>query len=164
MANNLTIVGSLARALAGDPSQVRDIDVLIDTPICERYWEFIEILVQHGIRPVFDLFDRPTFPWHPCCSVFAHARALTVDCAQTGRVKEANLDIFFKASDLDAIPRSGRWVHWLSPADLAPLDEKAREERIRADHQKFVEEDLSNVGLDPQKRLFCDELGLWFSS
>jgi len=45
----------------------------------------LEILSLHGIRSVFDVIDRPTFPWDYCLPLIAHARALTVDCCANGK-------------------------------------------------------------------------------
>jgi len=165
--DSLTIVGSLGRFLAGQTQRVGDIDVLIDAPLCERYWEFIEILGLHGITSVFDVFDRPKFPWKPCRQQTAHAKALTVDCCanvlMSYGMKHANLDICFKASDLDAIPHSSQWVRLLNPDELRDWDESTRAKAISRDHQEFINE-LKRAEKDPQNRRFHDQLGLWYDS
>lgn len=164
MTDHLTIVGSLGKFFAGQAQRVGDIDVLIDAELCKRYWDFLEILSFHGITSVFDVIERPKFPWDHCCPFIAHARALTVDCCANARgLKHANLDICFKASDLGVIPHSCQWVPLLNPDDLRKLDATARAERISDKHQELINE-LQDAEKDPHNRRFHDELGLWFDS
>jgi hypothetical protein len=67
LTEHMAIVGSLARYLPGDPKLPRDVDVLIEEPVCERYWELVEILTKHGINSGWEVFDPPNFPtWSPC--------------------------------------------------------------------------------------------------
>src|SRR5262249_32432844 len=144
---------------------VGDIDVLIKRPLCERYWEFLEVLGLHEVASVFDVLDRPEFPWKPCRQQIAHAKALTVDCCANllmpYGMKHVNLDICFKASDLDAIPRSSRWVHLLEPKDLDGLDDAAMKVKISEGHQDLIN-DLKQSEKDLPNRSFQADLKLWF--
>jgi hypothetical protein len=158
-ADQLTIVGSLGKFLAGAVQRVGDIDVLIDAELCKRYWEFLEILSLNGLSAVYDVLDRPRFPWNHCYPTIAHPRALTVDCrAHALGLKHSNLDIFFKPSDLSNIRHSCRWVYRLNPDHLRNLDEAAR--MITEDHQKFVNDLKETPEQDLASRRFHDELGL----
>ena len=164
MADHLTIVGSLGKFLAGQTQRVGDIDVLIDAELCKRYWDFVEILSLHGITSVWDVFDRPKFPWNYCYPSIGHARHLTIDCCANMRgLKHANLDICLKASDLAVIPHSSRWVRRLNPDDLLSLDVTARTKRISDDHQDLMDE-LKSAEKDPNNRRVHDELGLWYDA
>ena len=163
MTDHLTIVGGLGRFLAGRSERVGDVDVLIDNEFCKRYWDLIEILSLHGMISVFDVIERPNFPWDYCHPLIAHARALTVDCCANMRgLKHANLDICFKASDLSAIPRSSQWVSLLNPEEFRNLDNSARASRINDDHQKFMNELRAAETTLPNRRLH-DELALYFA-
>lgn len=163
MTDHLTIVGGLGRFLAGQSERVGDVDVLIDTEFCKRYWDLIEILSLHGITSFFDVIERPNFPWDYCCPGIAHARALTVDCCANMRgLKHANLDVCFKASDLSAIPRSSQWVRLLNPDELRKLDESARTKKISDNHQELVKELTAAETTLPNRRSH-DELGLYFA-
>ena len=71
MESHLTVVGSLGRYLSGQVPHVGDIDVAIERPLCERYWEFLEILSLHGIVSVYDVIVRPEYTWSPCRQRFA---------------------------------------------------------------------------------------------
>ena len=162
MTDRLTIVGSLGRFLAGHAQRVGDIDIFIDAELCKRYWAFLEILSLHGITSVFDVIERPKFPWNYCDPRIAHARALTVDCCAHARgLKHANLDICFKASDLGDIPHSSQWVHLISPDELRNLDESARRKKISDDHQHFID-DLKSAEKDLEHTRIHDELGLLY--
>jgi hypothetical protein len=108
--DHLTIVGGLGRFFGGTTRRVGDLDVLIAEPICKRYWAFLEVLSYHGIISLFDVIDRPEYPWryvrpHP---LVAHARALTLE-SLAGQ-EHAKLDICLKADDLEAIPFSDKWI------------------------------------------------------
>lgn len=165
MTDRLTIVGSLGRFLAGQTQRVGDIDVFIDADLCKRYWDFLEILTLHGLTSVFDVIERPTFLWNYCRPSIAHARALTVDCCANAQgLKHANLDIYFKASDLSKIPDSSQWVHLLSPDDLHNLDETARKKKISKDHENFIINDLKNAEKVLKNTRIHDELGLRYDS
>lgn len=165
MTEHLTIVGSLGRFLAGENQWVGDIDVLINSELCKRYWNFLEILALHGVRSVYDVFDRPQFPWKPCRQQIAHARALTVDChanvLMSVGMKHANLDVCFKAADLDAIPHSSRWVDLFDPNEMRAKDQEAIAGAIRVGHQRLIE-DLRKGEIALPPRRFHDELGLYF--
>src|SRR5256885_9214364 len=50
MTDQLAIVGGVARHIAGEEKQPGDVDVLIEKPLCEKYWEFFKILTKHGLR------------------------------------------------------------------------------------------------------------------
>jgi hypothetical protein len=154
MTNNAAIIGSLARHLAGDPTPPGDIDVLIERPLCERYWAFLEILAQHKIYSVRDVLDRPLFSWRSCIAEIGHARSLAIDCMPD---KHNGLDICFKASDLASIPHSERWVLSLASGLIAT----AKEEAVREGHQEFLNY------LRQQERLlsspvWSNELGLYY--
>ena len=69
----LTIVGGLARFLAGQANRVGDVDVLISNALCKRYWDFLEILSLHGIISMWDVLDRPSYPWEYCMERVGHA-------------------------------------------------------------------------------------------
>ena len=109
MTDHMTIVGGLGRFLAGQTNRVGDVDVLIAKPLCERYWDFLEILSLHGIVSLWDVIDRPPYPWEYCCEKLGHARASTIDCCASGRgLTRSKLDICFTAADMDAIPNSSQ--------------------------------------------------------
>jgi hypothetical protein len=162
MTDHLLIVGSLARFLAGQTQRVGDVDVSIDAELCKRFWDFLEVLAAHGIKPVFDVLDRPQFPWDHCSQTIAHPLALTVDCyANLRGLKHANLDIVLKSDDINSIPMSSNWAYGLNPDELAPLDASARAARIDVDHQVFLEDRKTrNQAVSPQGR--HGELGLEF--
>jgi hypothetical protein len=166
MTDHLTVVGGLGRFLAGTDKWVGDVDVLIDDQLCNRYWDFLEILSLHGITSVYDVLDRPTFPWKPCRRTIAHAKALTIDCCanvlMAYGMKHANLDIYFKASNLDAIPQSSQWVRELDPDELRKLDDATRRKKINDDHQDLVRELTAAETTLPNRR-FYDKLGLYFA-
>ncbi len=77
-------------------------------------------------------------------------------------MKHANLDIYFKASDLDAIPQSSQWVRELNPDELRKLDDAALTKRINDDHQEFVKELKAAETTLPNRKLH-DKLGLYFA-
>jgi len=164
MKEHLTIVGGMGRYLAGLVQHVGDIDVSIKTPLCERYWEFLEILSLHGVVSVFDVLERPQFPWNPCRQRIAHAKALTIDCSANVLMgvgmKHANLDIVFTAADCDAIPHSSCWVRDLDPKELFSLDDATRAKRLACEHDIFMnevrsaEKDLTNRKLDDKSGLY----------
>ena len=163
VSDSLTVVGSLGRSLAGYAQSVGDIDIKIDVKLCAHYWEFIEILAFHGVRSVFDVLDRPDFPWDPCYPTIAHARALTIDCGAHSRgLKHANLDVCVSPSDVDAIPRSERWVHLLDPSQLGALDDTARNAKIVADHQLMIADLRKSEKLLANRR-WHEELKLHFA-
>jgi hypothetical protein len=159
----LTIVGSLGKFLAGATQRVGDVDVRIERPLCERYWEFLEILSLHGVRSVFDVLDRPSFPWTFCCPLIAHARALTVDCAALN-LSYANLDICFTPSDLAAIqnPDSTRWVDKLDP-NWRQWDTAQMDEEVRLGHERLIAE-LTQKESVVSNRKCHPELELYFVS
>jgi hypothetical protein len=158
MADHLAIVGGIAKHLAGDAKLPGDIDVLIERPLCERYWEFLEMLVRDGIRSVRNVLNPPTFfRWKPCLQEIAHALALTIDCADdetVRRERHADLDICLAAADLDHIPRSGLWVVRFDPAVGVA-------QAIRDGHQRLVAQLRQK-----EKRLaapvLSQELGLYY--
>jgi hypothetical protein len=143
MIDQLAIVGGLARHLAGDPKAPGDIDVVIEKPLCLRYWDFLEILVQKGLRSVRDVLVRPSFNWNPCITEIAHARALTINCDATfAGEKRGALDICFKADHIDCIPNSAEWVDILpdptltGPARILAIQEgRERLKKVLRDHE-----------------------------
>jgi hypothetical protein len=140
--DDLLIVGGLGEFLAGKRQFVGDVDVLISADLCKRYWEFLEVLTLHGLKSVFDVFDRPKFPWHPCRGAFAHAKALTLDCCANciPPMKHVNLDIVFTAADLNHIPKSDKWVRLIELSQLRGKDAAQVNQLIGQDHQQLVQE------------------------
>ncbi len=163
MTDQLTIVGSLARFLAGQTQRVGDIDILIGDPLCERYWDFLEILALHGICSVRDVLDRPRFPWRYCVPEIAHARSLTVDCrAIMFGSKHANLDILFNPAHLDLIdhPNANRWVDSL-PKNWWQLNDSELGNEITKGHGRFINQIASET---PQfsSRPFHSEVEMYY--
>jgi hypothetical protein len=164
MIDQLAIVGSLAEYLNGNNKVPGDIDVLIERALCERYWDFLELLTGNGITSVRDVIDWPPFSWKPCSSEIAHALALTIDCAAlTPQVvhspndKDCSLDICLKADDLDRIPYSQRWVDWLDPR----LDGAERGRAIREGHERLVSQLRAGERV-VSTPILCQELGLYY--
>lgn len=163
MNDELTVVGGLARFFTGAARRVGDVDVLIAKPLCERYWAFLEILSYHGIISVYDVIDRPDYPWKFCHPQVAHARALTADCtASMSGLTHAKLDICFAADDLDAIPHSNRWMRGANIEDLKSMDEATRARTILNEYQGFQEE-RRREERKIVKREKHPELGLWYA-
>jgi hypothetical protein len=157
--DHLTIIGGLGRFFGGTSRRVGDVDVLIAKPLCEKYWRFMEILSYRGIISLFDVIDRPDYPWRYCHPhpLVAHARALTLE-ALAGQ-EHAKLDISFAADDLDAIPHADKWVSKADIEDLKKKDDQARAAWIAPEHQKFKaerkseEKTLNNVYIHPDLKL-----------
>jgi hypothetical protein len=157
MQDHLTIIGGLARFFAGEVRHVGDVDVLIAKPLCQLYWEFLEVLSYHGIVSLFDVLDRPPYPWRFCRpGIVAHARALTADCAASlAGHTHANLDICFCANDLDSIPYSQQWVREAKVEELKQKNAEERKRIIEEGHRAFTEErrneykTLPNLGVHP---------------
>ncbi len=113
LTEHAAIVGSLAKYLAGDSKPPNDIDMLIEEPICVRYWELIEILTQHGINSGWEVYDPPRIPtWSPCHPhSIQHAMHYAVGCSSNYHDhKTGHLDFCFTAANLTKIPNSTRWV------------------------------------------------------
>ena len=164
MAEHLAIIGSLALYLKPlNPGQNArlpgDIDVFIEGPLCERYWEFLEILTLYGIRSVRDVLDRPAFNWNPCHpGTIAHARALTIDCnATTEPDKSGAIDICFRASDLAHIPNTNQWVESLDMTLMGP----ARQRAIEDGHRRLLNE-LQSREKFLSSPVFSSEAGLYY--
>jgi hypothetical protein len=163
MQDHLKIVGGLARFFAGETRRVGDVDVLIAKPLCELYWEFLEVLSYHGIISVYDVIDRPPYPWRFCYPQVAHARALKADCdaSLTGHTY-AKLDICFKADDLDSIPNSRQWVRTADMERLKQMATAQRDQVITQGHQEFKEERRKEERTLDNSRVHPD-LGLWYA-
>jgi hypothetical protein len=141
MKDQIVIVGSLAKFLAGTTSRVGDIDVMLGSKLCKRFWPFLEILDLFGVTPVYDLLKRPNFPWRYCRRIVAHPLALTADTAAhlTG-LKHANLDIVVKVADLKFVQDASEWVYGLDPDALQVMDEPTRTQTVKDDHQRFIKD------------------------
>jgi hypothetical protein len=109
LTEHMAIVGGLARHLSGDPEPPGDIDVLVEAPVCDRYWELAEILTRHGINSGWEVFDPPNFStWNPCNPEdIGHAMHFAL---QRGEQVHERLDFCFTVENLDRIPKSGRWI------------------------------------------------------
>jgi hypothetical protein len=141
--------------------------VFIEQPVCERYWDFIEILNLHGVISVYDVLDRPKYTWRCCRSSIAHAKALTVDCsgnaldgARVPGFKHANLDICFSAANLKHIPSSERWVTLFNPHD-PNLTGAEKVKAIEEGHQKFLNE-LQSAERILSSPVMAGEIGLYY--
>jgi hypothetical protein len=167
MTEHLSIICSLARYIGGAEKLPGDIDVFIEQPLCERYWDFIEILNLHGVISVYDVLDRPPFTWRYCRSSIAHVKALTVDCstnalagAGVAGFKHANLDICFTAANLRHIPSSDRWVELLDLHD-PNIAGAARVQAIADGHQKFLNA-LQSAERNLSSPIMAGEIGLYY--
>jgi len=150
----LTIVGGLARFLAGQVKRVGDVDVLISSALCKRYWDFLEILSLHGIISVWDVLDRPAYRWEYCMELVGHARALTSDCESSRKgLHRSKLDIVFAAADLDEIPHSSRWMDAIATDTYKSWDDANKGQEIAARRVRFqsdlkaAEQTLTNIAL-----------------
>jgi hypothetical protein len=142
LTEHLLVVGSLGPYLAGNVKESKDVDVLIDADLCNRYWDLVSQLAREGIVPVYDLLDRPEgVPWNNCLSEVAHGLSLTIDrCASPNRDKGTNLDICVNAADLRHIPNSGQWVRWpFKQGAVSKLCPAQREKRITEGHQDLLD-------------------------
>lgn len=141
---HLWIVGSMADCMSGVSKRPGDIDALIDKTLCERYWEFVEILDLHGIKSVYDVIDRPSFPWTSCREVLAHAKAFTVDCCANAvmdcGMHHANLDILFDEHDLKRIPNSSNWVKAIDRKSYYKATPSEQAAAVNFSHQELVRE------------------------
>jgi hypothetical protein len=139
LTEHLAIVGSLARYLAGDPKLPRDVDVLIEKPVCERYWELVEILTKHGINSGWEVFDPPSFPtWSPCHPEhIAHAMHFAIGSSGNYQERDAGkLDFCFTVENLAKIPMSSRWIRW----EIAKVSSGSLPvENIEAGHRDFID-------------------------
>jgi hypothetical protein len=163
MPDDVTIVGGLGMYLAGKANRVGDVDIAITRSLCARYWDFLEILSLHGVVSLFDVLERPAYPWVYCHPQIAHARALTADGEATLRgLTHGNLDVCFSEADLSEIPRSCQWVRCLQKADLQAMDAEKRAMTIAADHQAF-RQDIKNGEKQPRQQQRHAELGLLYA-
>jgi hypothetical protein len=137
MKEQSAIVGGFARHLNGDPKMPGDIDVLIERPLCERYWDFLEVLVRHGLFSLRDVIDRPAFEWNPLLQRKAHARALAVSAPSNPNDKSGALDVCFSPENLDFIPHSDKWVLSILESDLCGPN---REQAIKIGREKLKDE------------------------
>jgi hypothetical protein len=113
LTEHIAIVGSLAKYLDGSGKPPGDIDMLIEEPICVRYWELIEILTENGINSGWEVYDPPGFPtWSPCHpDSIQHAMHYAVGCSSSYHDHKAgHLDFCFTTADLAKIPNSSKWV------------------------------------------------------
>lgn len=142
-----------------------DVDVFIDSWLCERYWSLMEILALHGISSVWDVLDRPSFPWDYCSPLVAHGLSLTIDCwANAQGRKHANLDICLRPDDVALVPGSARWIYRPTPPDaLKPLDATATGPSIQVGHQELLRHLAES---DPQlsSRVMYPDLQMYFSA
>jgi hypothetical protein len=159
MTDQLAIVGGMARHLAGDPTPPGDVDVLIEKPLCVRYWDFLEILTSEGLRSVRDVLDKPSFTWTPCLPEIAHARALTIDCNATlANEKHGALDICFKADYLDDIPKADQWADILKDLTLTGAAKQAAIQKGR----ERLKQELRNRECDLQNPVMASAIGLYY--
>ncbi len=159
LTERMAIVGGLAKYLAGDTRMPGDVDVLIEEPVCERYWELVEILTKHGINSGWEVLDPPSFPtWSPCHPEdIGHAMHFTVGPRGGEYKKHEALDFCFTVADLHKIPRSSQWIIEEPRVSRASLLANDIEER----HRAFVEGVQKNEKrlLEPQ---FSDAVQLYY--
>ena len=113
------------------------------------------------------LFERPKFDWNPCRLDVAHAKALTVDCNANvlpNYMKHVNLDIVFKADDLDEIANSDTWVNIILRDNLKNKTESELKADILTGHRWLVDEIRNDEKKIPPFQHRSEELGLLYGS
>lgn len=166
---HVVIVGSLAKMLDGNPpvAGVGDVEILLDKPLCENYWQFLEILGLHGLHSMYDVWERPDFDWKPYRIDIGHAKLLSVDCFATyvsNGFKHATLDIVFKADDIVHITGGSTWAEEIPWQHLKSLTKDQILKEIDDQNKRLVDAAKNGESNIPPFRRFCTELGLFFGS
>ena len=169
MTEHLMIVGSLSDHVMGhrEIELIGDVDVLLDTELCLKYWEFGEQLNEHGLISGFDVPDRPDTDWEFCCPTKASGRTFVVETDRKRWLtawdnfqimsKEICIDLKMRLSDFKQIENVERWVEAprVRPTDESYLNEKAYKE-LRDNVESEEEDTIPSKDPHPEFGLHCN--------